>query len=584
MRRTLAALAMTLGLSGCSAEKAGIMDVDGTTGCTADYQCPQGTTCDTGSRTCVVIDTVQVDLLVEIEPLDPGGGPGMSPAHHVLLSGRLDDLATDIVLAPTARVGGLVSRHDGSYVEARVELAPRLSGFPGSLRKAQSVATSENDVPGLDNWAVELLPGEYDVTVSPRGADAASLPPLYPGTLTVESAGELPFDVQYPLDFTTLAGTLLLASDDPVPHSLEVWAVDASSGKRVSTISGTGQPVAGGPCAGVHGMGRFCMVLTPGAASVKLKVAPGEDSAQAAAYPYTTLGEWDLAGLDADADRVIDLDLESAVPARLPALGDLVLYKAKVEGISPTGVTQPVTGVSLNFTAERDGASFDVYSITNSAGEICQTGSDGELVWGVMLRENDYEVTIIPPLSDVYESMVLSSLTVSYTTDGVIMGQVYQLGAKRPFVGKVERMFTGEPVEGLTVEAFPMNSVDLGGQTFPLPRYGSGQTGLDGRLRLELDRGVYDVLIRSSMTDQVPWIWLADRMPDNESADLVIRAPEPVLLTGTVMTSDIEPAANALVSIYQVVYSPDPDEPPATRLVWETTVTSEGGFVVLLSP
>lgn len=588
MRRTLhhipRLLLALLTLSRCAAESSTSGIIDTYTGCTGDWQCPTGYSCDPGTRTCVENDTIDVDLVLEISPLDSSSGSGYQASQYVELAGRLDELDTEIVLSPTTIVKGLVSRPPGDYVESRLEFTPRVEVFPQTLRGSQMVSSTINEIPDMDNYLIALLPGTYDVTVSPRGPQADSLPPLYPAEVVVEPGDDLDLHITFPESFRTLSGTLRLSNDDPVPHSLDVWAVDASTGERVSTVASTGALITDSECAGTRETGQFCLVLSPSASTVNLRVAPGDGSSQAAAYPGVTLDELDLDALDADGDGVIDLDTDLGDTINLPVLGDLVVYKAMVEGIGSSGLTVPVEGASVNFTVERDGASFDIYSITNSAGEICQTNAEGELVWGVMLRENVYQVTIIPPMGEEFESLVLPALTITYSGDGILMGQVYQLATKKPFVARVESRLTSDPMEGLTVEAYPVSSIDTGEETYPLPRYNDGLTGVEGLLRLDLDRGVYDVLVRSTLADGVPWAWLQNKQPDNEDADLEIQLPEPVTLSGWVSTADGSPAASALISVHQVVHSPEPDEPPDTRLIWDTTTGDTGSFTILLSP
>lgn len=570
---------------GCAAQDAACSELaDAATDCREDAHCPPGYVCDPQSHTCIADTSVPLDLVLSIRPLSGASGSGYLAGQYVELTGRLDSLDTRIELDPVSTVTGTVRRVSGEYVEARLEFSPRVTGFPDDLRRPQSTTSVVEDLPGEDNFSIALLEGTYDVTVSPRGTDANVLPPLYAGEVEIQRDTDTTFDVTFPASHRTLSGTLRLSNDDPVPHSLKVWAVDAVTGKRVSTVATTGSGVTDSQCAGTWDTGRFCLVLSTSASLVRLQVAPGEDSSQAAAYPTTTIGSFDTGTLDDDADGAIDLDTDSPNPAKLPPLGDVVIYKAKVEGVTTAGLTEPVEGASVNFTAERGDASFDVYSITNSSGEVCHATPDGELVWGVMLRENDYEVTIIPPMGTQFESLVLRDLTVTYADEGVIMGQVYQLTTKRPLLASVESLLTGEPLEGLNAEAYPVAAADTAGPSFPLPRYNDGLTGVDGLLRLELDRGVYDVLIRSTLTDGVGWMWLQDESPDNEDDPLEVRMPAPIPLSGTVLHADSTPAGGALVQVHEVVRPPDPEEPPDTRLIWDTTAGSDGSFTVLLSP
>jgi hypothetical protein len=271
---------------------------------------------------------------------------------------------------------------------------------------------------------------------------------------------------------------------------------------------------------------------------------------------------------------------------RLPVLGNLVIYKAKVEGLSTSGVSSQLQDVAVKFSAKRDGALFETYAVTNAAGEICTENSDGELVWGVLLRENDYEVTITPPAGGEYESLIVPLVRVSYTGDGTQEGQVFELSTKPPFVGRVFLADSGTPLEGLTAEAYPVRSIATGEDGQPLPRFNTDQTGLDGMLRLDLDRGVYDVLLRGSASDGVAWLWKQDVEPGNE-APLDFDMQSPVVLPGSVVDEEGEAEADALIRVYEYVEPVIPGELPDEddmRLVWETSTGAAGAFQIFLSP
>jgi hypothetical protein len=263
-----------------------------------------------------------------------------------------------------------------------------------------------------------------------------------------------------------------------------------------------------------------------------------------------------------------------------------VIYKAKVEGLSTSGVSSQLQDVAVKFSAERDGALFETYAITNAAGEICTENSDGELVWGVLLRENDYEVTITPPAGGDFESLIVPLVRVSYTGDGTQEGQVFELSTKPPFVGRVVLAGYGTPLEGLTAEAYPVRSIATGEDGQPLPRFNTNQTGMDGMLRLDLDRGVYDVLVRGSASDGVAWLWKRDVEPGNE-APLDFDMQSPVVLSGKVVDEMDEAATEALIRVYEYVEPVLPGELPDEDdmwLVWETSTGASGTYQIFLSP
>lgn len=578
-RTTILALAIALlagRLASCSTamEKGSVNP-----GCTSDRDCEDGYVCDHDSGSCV--PNLDKDLLVEVSPFDADRGSGYLPTQFFERHVDMFDADINVDLLRPILVQGTVQRtprdEDGG-IDARIEFQPVETVFPRTLRSPVSTSTTTDTSGNAGRYEVSLLPGAYDVLIYPASPENETYPPLYPERLAVDSEGTSDQIFNYD-ELKTLEGTLHLADEMPVPHGLLVWVADSASGRRVSTAATTGTDTSTDctdECAGT-----FSLVLSDSAGNVELRVTP-EDTAQAAGYPSLSFGPWSVAELDADGNGAIDLDRDLDEPLVLPVLGSLVIYKAKVEGLTSAGVSEPVAEVSVRFTAERDGAKFETYGVTNGAGEICTENSDGELVWGVMLRENDYEVTINPPEGGTFESLVVPVVRVTYSGDGTLMGQVFELGVKPPFTGRAVLALTGEPLEGLTAEAHPVRAVTTGGEGQPLPRFGTDLTGYDGLLSLDLDRGVYDILVRGGPSDGVAWLWVQGVEPGNPDP-WELEMERPLILTG-ILTEDAVPVADALIRVCEVTYSPLIDEPPDLRLVWETTSSASGIYEVYLSP
>ena len=550
--------------------------------CYGDFDCPDGQVCDLDENVCV--PDITKNLIIRVSPFDHSEGSGYLPDQFFDRSGRLHEIDTELEAGTSVGARGTVflSPTSEEGVKARLEFLPVATSWPEILRKSVTV-TTEEDINDVERYEVNLLPGIYEVQIFPMSPHGDLLPPYYPDRIAVDSGGSRDQNFYYPSDLTTLAGTLLLANDDPVPHGLKVWAVDVSTRRRVSTAAVTGTNLSEtctDDCAG-----SFVLMLSPSVTQFEILVTPG-DTADAAGYPVISFGSFSLTELDIDEDGLVNMDYDYPEPLRLPLLGDLVVYKAKVEGVSRSGVSSPLQEVAVKFTAERDGALFETYAITNAAGEICIESSDGGLVWGVLLRENDYEVTLTPPAGGDYESLIVPVMRVSYTGDGIQEGQVFELSTKPPFVGRVFLADSGTPLEGLTAEAYPVRSVSTGDDGQPLPRYSTNLTDMDGMLRLDLDRGVYDILVRGSASDGVAWLWKQGIVPGNESP-LDFDMQSPLILTGTVVNEEGEHEADALIRVYEYVPVVPPEElpnPDYMRLVWETTTSASGSFQVFLSP
>jgi hypothetical protein len=544
--------------------------------------CPSGQVCDLRTHECV--DRYEASLLFEVNPFNHDQGGGYLPRQYDYQGREPQEVHNPsfglVNLEPMVAVRGTVYRSPSSSeggVAATIDFKPVDVLFPDDLRSTVSSSTEEAEDVSSGRFETRLLPGSYEVSVVPASPDSEVLPPLYLDTIEVETPSTPALEVSYPADLRVLAGRLLLASGDPVPHELRVWAVDASSGRRMST-------------ADVTDSGSFSLTLSPTAGNLRLRIAP-EESAMAAGYPSLAFGPWSYGELDLDEDGYVNLEADLDIALTLPLLGDLVTYKARVEGTTSAGVSMPLSDVSVSFTARRypdagdpwSDALYVVHAVTNAAGEICLENSGGDLVWAVMLRENDYEVTITPPVGGEFESLVVPEVHIVYPEpDGVLMGQVFEVGVKPPLVGRVLSLVTGDAFEGLTAEAHPVRPLASTGE-YPLPRFGSDETGYDGQLRMPLDRGVYDLLVKGSASQGVPWIWYEDVSPGNEDSRIEVLVPEPVSFSGTVVDAVGAPASGALVRVYEVGTSL-PGEPPVLRILWETTTGGSGGFQVLLDP
>ncbi len=578
------ALAITVASSGCMSMAGADTQILPPNYCTTDADCPGATVCDASRSICVTDTPQDVELLLSIRPFDSTNGTGYLQEQRFSLSGNVDDLETDLVLTGYSRLRGTISGPEGGSIEGNVEFTPQVSDLPGEMPAARSASVSGTpfyDLYGSFTFDVKLLPGAYDVRFVPGRTGGADLPPLAMGPIDLPVPAIDPepaptvVDVAYPAGLSTLSGTVRLASGDPVPYVVNVWAVDSATGKRVSTVARTP--------AGPAGIGSFSLVLSPGTASFGMWLSPGPEAASAG-FPAASFGPWSLAALDPDDDGLVDLDADPSSAITMPPMGSPVIYMASVEGVGSSGVTVPIEGATVRFYSVKEGATYETYGVTSASGEICRESSEGNLVWGVTLRENDYSVTITPPLGGDFESLVVPMVRVTYSGDGTQMGQVFALGLKPPLMGRFSVAGTGVPLEGLTVEAYPVRSVEGGDGGYPMARFAAGETGYDGMLRLALDRGVYDVLLKSTAGDGVAWTWLEDVSPGNEESPLLVETPPPIVVTGAVWDPSDAPVAGALVSVYELVYSPIPEEPPATRLVWETSTGDSGGYTLLLEP
>lgn len=516
MRRTKLdlALALVLPLAGCS------LIIDNPTQqvvnrCASDVDCSGGAHCDATMAMCVQPPTLPYDLWLEVVP--PAGapidlGPYMSFAGPVALP----------VPRPVT-VRGTVHQDGASDVpvSAQLTFAPVEATTTAVPTHATRTATS-----GSSDFSTSLPGrGDYDVLVEPLAEFRATIPP-FRSRLSV-SAMETALQVVLPAPSAPLEGTLV----DPSATGLsdfEVLAVDRASGAQLSSVATTTTD------------GAFAIHFAPGADAFDLIVRPTAARQGRGLVPTYRVRPEVL--LPDAMGRVTIL-----VPASLPSVhwaGTVETPEAR--GAAPVGLAV----VQLHSEDVVDSATGVVGTLDLSM----TTDADG--VYDGMVLPGTYSVTITASSDDTLG--VLREVRDLHPAAGVseILGHVFHLPLRTVLAGTVQSP-DGDLVRDAQVRATPLG-IPLVGLTDPevarFARPAMALSGPMGDFRLDLDVGVYDVVVEPPEGSGFPWTVVLDYGIGGSTQTLadVMQVDAPVVVDGVVTWQDGGVLAGAEVRAFAI--------------------------------
>lgn len=506
MRRSLL---LALVLSGCGLTGEPI-PTGPVNACFEDADCGSAR-CDLERGLCVAVEVEDLDVYIDvIPPSSFGSSDSFGPYPLDALS------SLDLHLPAPVRVEGTV-RHGDLRVRAQVRFRPIDVPLPERAARitTQTFDPELPDHPALYDFEVELVPGRsYTVRIEPQGSDRALYPPLR-GML------ELGADGQH-LDVAYAEGELVSVFGDVsslggVPEDgLEVSAIDAATGELLSSVGTTGSDP--------EHPGAFEIRMLSGAPAWLLRLAPARD--RTGVFPTFVVDPSYLTTLVPP-----DTDIQRA-QVLVPTIASAVRFAGTVELPASIAVAQPVEGAVVTMRAEI------VDSTTNMQGSIELTfvtdamgRFDGAILPGV------YEIQA-SSVSDPRLGILLERRELRPAAGATeLLGSVLSLPA-RSLLGGVAQAPGAEPLPNTTVRAVA-TGLPLDGLVDPeLARRARSTdvlTDLDGVFRLDLDVGVFDLVVEPSAGSGYPW-WIetgvgiggSDR-PINRVAEL--RAP--VVVDGT---------------------------------------------------
>lgn len=568
-RTWLSALALAaLTLPGCAS-----FDGSGTRAvvnvCATSEDCAGGS-CEDGI--CVSTSTEPFDIAIEAAA-NAGTSVSSAPTFRVLETSIDGPRTIDVTLPPRTTIRGIV-RFGPANVVAKITVR---EAEPAIVDSPLSAYTTTSSVPELvdevqTSYALDFARGKrVRVRVEPlsvpaivsepyRSSDASSVFPPIEVELALDEAVER-VDFDYPMDIfepctperrtlCTVGVTLTrTAQSDDGPLDGLLVALLAEDGRRISS---TGRTVGTTVGEASLRIGRLPSELGP----VELLVGPTGPSVSDESAPYR-----DTFPTYRFPDVVPLGQITAAVPVSTP-----IEYIASVENANLT----PLGGATVRFVAR---ALDDGYAGPRSFERLATTSpvapgtTPGRFQIG--LFPGTYDV-LVTPANGTADGVLYRTIAVERPPSGnTVQGQIFQVPRATPLSGRVQT-FTGEDAPDVTLQARPFPSSN--------GRASSSSSDVYGGFSLYLDPGDYDlVAIPAASTDFAQQIIeLAGEPPEFVSVTLV----PPVVVSGTVRSSDGAPLPGARVTVYRRLHR------FVERLVPVATATAEvdGTYRVLLAP
>lgn len=556
---------------GCSL----LIDVDEPTAnrCSSSSECGAAR-CDPELGMCVADADAPYTIVLQFAlPADESTGrPALATTVGPLLASSGDATADVVIRAPVpvagrVRVEGVVPLDADLVFTLREEppgpASPAIT--VSTIGETPDVATRMND------FVTELLPGNYDVEVRPRGAHAALHPPLR-ASLLVEVGQWIDIAVPSPTAYHAVSG-IVLDADGIGRNGLEVRAVEIATGRRVSSVATTARRD--------DEDGVFELRIDPGAGPWMLRVSAPPAYQEMAAFPTIAV---DPNVLVPDADGRVRLLVPS--PETGQCFAGTVERATELGSVGVGGAA--ITLRSREIRDDRTGlfGSFTVQMTSRAAGAPAPVGCSG-----AALPEGGFEGRLPPGVYDIEVRPVDPDLGV-YVEEGVIVGaEAPTLGRvfvmpPRTVLGGIVRRAEGEPVRDARVRAIALH-VPL--PTAPerraalLNRSAETISGGDGRFVLPLDVGVFDLVVEPPAGSGYPWFVLREYAIGGSGAPLSepfdLRAP--VAMRGRARYDDGAAVAGAQIEAFAIVGAEGRERPvPIAR----ATSDAEGAFLLLLPP
>jgi hypothetical protein len=557
MKRALAIAVLLLAPS-CGA----LLDIPANL-CESDGDCRTGV-CDVERGMCVTAPATTLQVGIEVLPAsDPLGGAPLAvtfPAFPVDET-SLDGAVRELALPSGVESHGLV-HWNAEPVSAQITftLASAFPGGPPARVETQTAPTPIEYAGGLSNYAVQLLPSQrYDISVVPNGEWAARLPPLRAASAfqTTLPGTRNPADIAYPETLPEVQGVLVDSAGAEQPGMI-VRAIDAVTGAVISSTYTTGSDTE-------QTAGYFMLRLAPGVESWLFSINASTERITAGSLTPT---------FTVDPGTLIE-DAEGRVTLLVPPVSEeVIVFHGTVEAEVGRGAAATVSFTSSDIVDDATGVigTFRAMAATDETG-----------VFQVQLLPGTYDIVVTP--SDPDRGVLHE---VGRRIDpGVseLRGAIFSVPARVQFngmamtsdgLGMVDALVRGQARGSRFGDTLPAVSI--------FARSTETQTDLNGRYRLPLDVGLYDVFLEPPAGSNWPWA-LARDVPNGGSGatfsiDLVVGAPVP--LNGRIVYGELDrrPAENASVRAYAIVEEPE----GGTRavLIGRATTGPDGTFTVLL--
>jgi hypothetical protein len=452
--------------------------------CSTDDDCSGAAFCESGSGMCVQDGVFDYTLYLQVAPVDDPTGAAIAPVAlgpYVAVDGTLA-----LVVPRQIRVLGTVRRGDVP-IAAQITFAPHVDeGLAAAPLRPRPIST--RTIPaGAELRSVDFatqLParGSYDVTVEPLDTFRSEVPPFHQ-TMTVGSSDQaLSIILPEASEERHIEGDLVDADGEPLV-GFEVRAIDRTTGVAMSSIATTR--------ATDEIPGAFSIALSGDAAAFDIEIRPTEERQGADLVPtYRVQPELLIAGITGRVQLLVPTTIAAvhwAGTVEAPAERGATPVANAVLQLHASDVVDDTTGVvgsvDLTLTTDAEGR-YDGYVLPGHYSVAITPGGDAELA--VLREERD-----LHPLEGQTE----------------ILGHVFSMPLRTVLGGSV-RAPDGMPVSDATVRAASLG-VPLEGLADPLvaqlARSSQGLTTVTGDFRLELDVGVYDLIVEPPLGSGFAW-------------------------------------------------------------------------------
>jgi hypothetical protein len=522
--------------------------------CSEDGDCSAGR-CDVDRGLCVAVDPEPLGIYLDVVPPSSfGASDSFGPfALGALAEGGVIALE----LAPSVRIEGTV-RFGERPIAAQVSFRP--IGVPLPERAARTITHTFDPLlpehPAHD-FETELVPERsYDVLVEPEGDDRALLPPLH-GMLELGATGVSVSLAYAEAELVTILGDVR-SSDGTAEPDLEVTAIDAETGETLSSVATTGAE------------GAFSIHLLSGAPAWLLRLAPTRERQAESVFPTFVVDPRYLTSIDGPGGP--------RAQVLVPSIDGAVRFAGTVEYPHSLATARPVQGAVVTLRAAEI-----VDEMTNMVGrlEVVMTTDAAGRFEGLILP-GDYEVQAASGASTELGVLLEQRTLVPAAGTTELVGAVLELPA-RTLLGGVAQAPGAEPFSGVTVRALATGQ-PLDGLTNPdLARWARSVDSVAdarGEFRLELDVGVFDLVVEPAATSGYPW-WVETDVGIGGSDRPVSRVAEvraPVVVDGTLESDAGERIAGAELFAFTRL--------PSGRLVaiGRATTDADGELRLVLPP
>jgi hypothetical protein len=608
VQRLWTAVALAGAAMGCLGDQSVVGDGGPrpTNSCTRDGDCTEGV-CDAERRRCVAVARAEVFFSVA-----PSGGRGSAEAVptltpprtigtgeevHLALRGARTVFGAVTVTEPGERPGsgGMGPSEGRRFVPATVEFVP--AGLDDVVVPTRAVA-SPTPLTALTadtspyTFSALVPDGQFDVVVRPSSELMGVLPPLFQRGFEVRADATFQrFDLAYPARFSRWSGTLRDRMGNPLT-GLTVRAVDLARGAMlVSTVAVTQGRTAAMP-------GAFDLDLAPGAPedwALRITSAPGSESWLTLDIPRADLERIDPTGRAVRVELASDLGLPwvdgmrpsggGSMPAGTdaPCVG-CVEVRGSVEGRATSGGTRALRGATVQLQTQLSGASRLGVGVRSRFECRVTTGEDGSFrAW---LVPGDYTVVVVPTQGEFG-----NAARTAFRVQGDVprqVGQVFSVEPRLPLDGRALSP-RGVPMEGARVTAIPFHDAylhhgclaDAPMQVLaPRARAADALTDRDGGFRLDLDPGLYRVLVDPPEGSGYAATLGAAVCVTSRVRAYDVTLDAPLQVQGTVRDAVGRPAPQA--SVEALVRVREPGAPGVVVRVARGSADAEGRYTVLL--